>query len=166
VRTDTLAIARLRECLHYDHQTGRFTCLKSRWSTRIGKLADQTKDKNGYRLVFLDGKLRSAHRLAWAHVHGEWPETIDHKNGDCSDNRLSNLRPASRLQNQANRRTGKNNTSGYKGVHWDKNRSKWSAQIGVAGKVLYIGRYESAELAYAAYCESAKRLHGEFARLK
>lgn len=82
--------------------------------------------------------------------------------GNGLDNRRSNLRPATRAQNNANRRLRRDNTSGYKGVSFYK--GKWKAQIMHAGKAYVLGCYDTKEEAFKVYCEAAKRFHGEFAR--
>ena len=81
------------------------------------------------------------------------------------NNQRYNLRIATRANNQANRRKNSNNKSGYKGVSWHTKRRVWHASIGVNGRNVFIGRFKTAEDAYAAYCEAAMRLHGEFARM-
>lgn len=64
-------------------------------------------------------------------------------------------------------RTGKykNNISGYKGVHWDKNSKKWKAQIRINKIETHIGLYVAVEDAAVAYNAMATKYHGEFARL-
>lgn len=89
---------------------------------------------------------------------------VDHINGDTLDNRRANLRLATNAENLRNRGKNKNNTSGYKGVTWDKYRQKWQARIKVNGKLLDLGRFETAEDAARTYDESARELHGEFAQ--
>jgi len=122
---------------------------------------------NGYRVIKIkiNGKRRYylAHRLIHLYRTGEWPAAhIDHKDRNPADN--SQIRPATRSQNQANRGKQRNNTSGYKGVIKVKNRkNSWTARIGLHGKSYYLGFFRTPEAAYAAYCEAAKRLHGEFA---
>jgi HNH endonuclease/AP2 domain len=88
---------------------------------------------------------------------------IDHKNGDKLDNRKSNLRICSSSQNARNRGPQNNNTSGYKGVIYDKARSKWRSEICVEGKRKYLGRFTTAEEAAKAYNDAAIQFHGEFA---
>jgi hypothetical protein len=90
---------------------------------------------------------------------------VDHKNGNGLDNRRENLRVCTRAQNGMNRRRGKNNTSGYKGVHWCASKQRWLARISVNGKQRSLGQYTDPQQAYAAYCAAALELHGEFARL-
>lgn len=91
---------------------------------------------------------------------------VDHIDGNKSNNRIDNLRPASVSQNAWNSKKRVNNTSGYKGVSFNApgRERPWMASIGVNGKRKTIGRYETAEEAHQAYCAAAQALHGEFAR--
>jgi hypothetical protein len=162
---------RLRELLDYDPETGFF-----RWAVRVssrvcaGDLAGAT-DTHGYRQIKIDGRLYRSHRLAWLHFYGKWPELdIDHVNGLRDDNRILNLREATKSQNSRNSRRPKNNSSGFKGVCWDGGRRRWIAYIcagNMTGKKSNkIGQYGTAEEAHAAYAEAAKKLHGDFARFE
>lgn len=101
------------------------------------------------------------HKLVWALHEGEWCPVIDHINRDPSDDRISNLRPATVSLNNANSRIRKANTSGFKGVHWHAN--KWQAQIRVNGKGIYLGLFDDPALAHAAYMAAAREHFGEFA---
>ncbi len=97
---------------------------------------------------------------------GEWPaDQIDHINRIRSDNRWSNLRAATPQQNTANS-FRVDNTSGKKGVTWNKQAGKRQAQICVNGKNYHLGRYNDIEDAAVAYSNIAKILHGEFAHLE
>lgn len=87
---------------------------------------------------------------------------IDHINGNKLDNRVSNLRICSCSQNLANRGPQRNNTSGYKGVIYDKSRNKWRAEIRVQSKRMYLGRYETVEEAAVAYNVASEKYFGEF----
>jgi hypothetical protein len=89
---------------------------------------------------------------------------VDHRDGDGLNNRRSNLRVATRAQNNRNQRLVVRNSSGFKGVSWDKHERKWQAQIRMNNKTHNLGRYRTPEDAHAAYCEASTRLHGEFAR--
>ena len=158
-------LKRVNELLSYDEATGRLHWKASvaRW-IKIGSEAgtyghcaiDVTIDKIKYR----------AHRIIWLLVTGKDPGEllIDHINGDFHDNRFSNLRLATKRQNQCNQKTRIDNTSGSKGVTWDKSRSKWLAQIQVKGKHLFLGRHTTKEEACAAYQKAAYEYHGDFAR--
>lgn len=93
-------------------------------------------------------------------------EFVDHIDGNTLNCRRNNLRLATRAQNAQNRGKTKRNTSGYKGVHYAALKKRWIAQIRGNGKYIYLGEYETAESAYAAYCATARELHGEFAKLE
>lgn len=89
----------------------------------------------------------------------------DHANGDGLDNRRANLREATATQNNQNRRRRSDNTSGFKGVMWRKDRSQWRAHIMVSGRQRSLGAYASAEEAARAYDAAAREFFGEYAAL-
>lgn len=90
---------------------------------------------------------------------------VDHRNGDGLDNQRRNIRIGSRTQNLGNRGKTLANTSGYKGVTWDKARGKWKMQIKCAGKFIQR-RFNSKRAAAIAYAHNARKLFGRFARTK
>ncbi len=90
---------------------------------------------------------------------------VDHKDGNGLDCRRHNVRPATKQQNQANRGPRANNASGFKGVSWFPRQRRWYARIGVDGRNLYLGVYESAAAAARAYDAAARTHFGEFAKL-
>lgn len=163
----------IRELLSYDPETGQFTWLRrpgsdrctNTWNTRfVGTVAGSINDQ-GYRVICIDRSDYRAHRLAWLYVSGEWPPAeIDHINGDRADNRIANLRQASRAENMRNCRKRRDNTSGRKGVSWDNRDRKWYAKIKVNSKDTYLGVFDCPDEAAAAYEAAAERLHGQFAR--
>lgn len=124
------------------------------------------KSKNGtlyaVRNVQVNGKWGSIlmHRLVMDAPPGT---EVDHINMNTLDNRKENLRVCSRSENSCNRPANANNTSGYKGVSWDKRNKKWVAQIRRDKKIIHIGYYDDAEEAARAYDEKAKGLFREFA---
>lgn len=89
---------------------------------------------------------------------------VDHKNGNTLDNRKENLRICTKSENMRNRGKQKNNTSGFKGVSFHKTRKKWRATLMIFRKNVYSGLFHTKEEAHLAYCEAAKKYHGEFAR--
>jgi hypothetical protein len=89
---------------------------------------------------------------------------VDHIDGDGLNCRRSNMRPATKSQNGCNRKVPANNTSGFKGVRWDKDRRKWRAEIALNGHHYYLGRFDSAEDAVLAYDAKARELHGNFSK--
>jgi HNH endonuclease/AP2 domain-containing protein len=90
---------------------------------------------------------------------------VDHINHNKLDNRRENLRICTRSQNQSNNGLSRINTSGFKGVTFHKKTQKWQSQIGIDGKIVYIGLFDTPEKAAHAYDEVAREKHGVFANL-
>ena len=122
-----------------------------------GKEAFTATNDAGYRVGAILGTMQRAHRVAWAIVHGEWPDQIDHINGGRADNRLANLRAVSNAENHRNEGKPKNNTSGVVGVIWCKQTGKWRAQIKVNYRNVQLGRFSRIEDAAAAREEAKRR---------
>lgn len=123
-------------------------------------------NSTGHVQLLINGHHYLAHRVIWLLVHGEWPEgDIDHINGDRADNRLSNLRIATPAQNSTNTRRYKNNTTGYRGVHWNKRQRRWTVRIGVGNDKVHVGCFGCPTIAAFAYDSAARKYHGGFATL-
>jgi hypothetical protein len=90
VKTESLTLARLKEAVSYDPETGEFVWVQRGRGIRTGSKAGST-DK-GYRIIVIDGVHHLAQRLAWLWVHGTWPRLIRFQNGDTLDCRIDNLR--------------------------------------------------------------------------
>lgn len=88
---------------------------------------------------------------------------IDHADRDGLNNTRANLRPATQQQQNANQGLSRSNTSGFKGVWWRSNRSKWQATIQANGKRKRLGTFANPEDAARAYDAAAREVHGEFA---
>lgn len=116
-------------------------------------------------VTMAQGRWVLLHRLVWVLMNGDDPGVlhIDHINGDPFDNRIENLRLATKAENCRNVGASKNNTSGYKGVT-KVYGTKWLAQIMVNRKHYYLGVHDTAEEAHAAYCKAAEEHFGKFAR--
>lgn len=126
---------------------------------RVGMIAGQVR-RDGYRYVVFQRRRYLAHRIVWYLLYGEMPELIDHINGNPQDNRPENLRSASSVLNSQNRRRPtRGNKTGFLGVV--KAGKKFRSSLGVGGKqCIYLGTFETAEAAHAAYL-LAKRKHHE-----
>lgn len=141
--SNTPSLDGFRAAFSYDPETGVFCRLATNTSVRSTSAS--------YATVSLDGGSVYAHRLAWAMVHGGWPEEpLDHINGDRTDNRIANLRAVPQKLNCRNCRISKNNRSGANGVYWSNGRRKWVAQIMVDYRTRYLGIFETIEAAIKA----------------
>lgn len=154
---------RLKEVLHYDPETGEFT-----WKIALSprrKVGDSAggMDALGYIAFMVDSKRYKAHRLAFLYMTGEIPGEVDHINLVKNDNRWCNLRPTTTSKNAFNRNRSIRNTSGVKGVCWDKSRSKWMASLKINGKSKTIGYYPDLIGAELAVRKARIELHGEYA---
>lgn len=117
-------------------------------------------NSNGYLVVGVDDCIVRVHRLVWAIHHNEWPNKfIDHINRNKIDNRIENLRLATKSQNMQNTDLRKDNKSGVKGVFFRKDINKFAPYIQINGKMKYLGCYNSIEEAKAKRLEAEKLYH-------
>ena len=176
MKRDDLTQEQLVELLDYDPLTGVFV-----WREREGDdLATHAFNANyagkvaGHKMFKADGGVYCrigllrrefmAHRLAYLYMTGKWPEEeIDHKNNDGFDNRWENLRPASRSENACNRGKHRHNKTGFKGVA--PLGKRFRAVVQMKGDKRYLGVFDTAAEAAAAYAKAAKELQGEFSRV-
>lgn len=164
-----VSLDRLRDVLSYDAETGVFV-----WRMHIGPQAvvgevAGTLYANGRRYITIERKRYFASRLAWFYFYGEWPiAQIDHINVNRSDDRISNLRQATGLQNARNKGILSTNRLGIKGVgiSTDRKRSpqRYRARIRVDGRLIHLGYFTTPESAHQAYKAAATHHFGEFAR--
>lgn len=147
-------INKLREMLRYNAETGRLF-----WKTRpLSSFATEHAGKvwnshfvgaeagsihtDGYRHVEIGRRKFLSHRIVWALVYGVWPEGfIDHIDHNRMNNKISNLRVVTRVENNRNASLRADNTSGAVGVRWHKNSRKWEARVGVSGRLHYLGLF-------------------------
>lgn len=157
----SLTQGQLKEILSYDPETGVFKNCINRGSVRAGGKAGCVRG-NGYIQIKIGSRIYLAHRLAWLFVYGKWPANeIDHINGNPADNRLCNLREATRAQNGGNlrRATKGNKSSSLLGSSWDNINRLWTASICKNGKSKHLGRFKTAEDAHAAYITAKRKMH-------
>ena len=129
----------------------------------IGQEAGTINPTTGYRQIKWMQKIYKAHRLIYLLEHGFVPKEIDHINGDKQDNRLKNLRPATRSQNECNKAVGIKNASGYKGVSWSKTAKSWMVRVQKDKRTLYYGCFNDLELAGLVAAEARSIHHGVYA---
>lgn len=126
----------------------RLTAVKkcNAWNARnAGRQAFTASDGKGYLQGQVDGYHTTAHRVIWAWLHDEWPDCLDHIDGDGRNNRESNLRSVSRGENCKNRAVSK---SKLMGVRFHK--GGWDAMIGVDGRQVHLGRFSTQDEAIIA----------------
>ena len=142
---------RLKELIHYDPSTGKWTWLDGRNNAVcIGSEAGYVR-KNKYRKIKIEGKVYSSSRLAFLYMTGKWPtKEVDHIDRNPSNDCWNNLREADRTQNNTNKGKYKTNSSGVKGIHWRKQSDKWHAQIQVDKKKIHLGLFDDIEDAIQA----------------
>lgn len=133
-----------------------------------GMILKQGNDGHGYNMVKLtkDTKVynKKVHRLVCETFinNDKNKRCVDHVDNNRKNNNLYNLRYATDQENQFNRKKGKNNKSGIKGVHYDKKNNKWISSIKINGKIIYIGRYDNINEAKIARQEKAEHYFKEY----
>jgi hypothetical protein len=157
-------IDQIRRAINYDPVNGTFswTYDESVYINYRGKPTGLTGPR-GHKKIVYHGIQLKAHHVAWAIYYGEWPIELDHEDNDRGNNRIKNLRKATRQANQMNRIISKNNTSGFKGVTGRKHGG-FEAKIVVQKKYIHIGKYRTAKEAAMAYDVAALQHHGAFAK--
>jgi len=141
--------------LIYDEESGLFVYAASVGKRKAGDVAGYVKT-DGYRLIMFDGKYVYAHRLAWFAVYGAMPAgELDHLNGARDDNRIANLRLATRSQNMMNANSGR-------GWHWHSRKKLWQALIRVGGRRIFLGVFPTEDEARRAAMEGKAKFHGDF----
>ncbi|WP_343545703.1 HNH endonuclease [Sphingomonas paucimobilis] len=167
-----ISAERAREILSYDPETGIITWkLRDKQGKRNNVFNAQYGGKQagkpnvtGYGSIKLDGYDCASHRVAFLLHYGRWPTAdIDHKDGDKSNNRIANLREATRAENNLNRSRYKRNKSGRAGVV-ERAPGKWDAQISRSGKSYRLGRFDTFEAACAARDAAEADLFGAWSR--
>lgn len=104
------------------------------------------------------------YRFIFFLFRGYLPKFVDHKDGDSWNNRIENLREATHAQNIQNAKTPCTNTSGRKGVCWNKKERRWVATIGFNGQRKSLGMFANFEDAVKARESAEEKYHGEYRR--
>lgn len=178
----SISVETLRQLLRVDTETGRLYWLPrgvdlftdgrktaahacARWNTVFaGREAFTSKHSTGCHHGTIFNRHYKRHRVVFALAHGYWPEQVDHRDGDRTNDRLSNLREATRAQNQQNKR-GHGRTSQFKGVYFSRRDDRWRAAITSNGRMMRLGSFTTEADAAKAYDRAAAEANGEFARL-
>lgn len=144
----------------FEYRDGSLYWKKAR--SNIVKVGDKVgcMSGNGYLDVRVDRKLLKVHRVVFVMHHGYEPKMLDHINADKTDNRIENLRECVSAENVRNRPLNKNNTTGSKGVVYNKRRGKYMVRVSEK----YLGYYEDLELADLVATMAREKYHGKFAR--
>jgi hypothetical protein len=152
---------RLRDLFEYAN--GKLFWRVNRGRVHAGDEAG-TIGQIGKMYVQVDKKKYLVHRVIWMLHNDDCPEFIDHIDGNPLNNRIDNLRPATKSQNAMNRKMHRNNASGFKGVYQIPSK-KFAASICISGKNKYLGVFETPELAQNAYALAAQQYFKEYARV-
>lgn len=152
---------KMKEYVGYNEITGTLFWLKNRGTRGIKGAAIKRINPGGYAEIYFAGKSYLAHRVCWWLYYGMEPTgEIDHINGDRTDNRISNLRLATREQNARNCRVKNTSSTGVKGVSRDRNSFRASCYMD--GVRNYLGSYKSIEEAADAVRRFREKYHEEF----
>ena len=134
------------------------------WFAKLYKRTDGTALVYAVRSQWISGGGNNCIRMHRVIFCDSGTTDVDHIDGDGLNNRRSNLRSATRAENQRNVRRSTRNSSGHKGVDWLGVSGKWRARIRVNGESYHLGVHANIDDAVAAYAEASKRLHGQFGR--
>lgn len=156
---DVITQDKLKEVLLYEPDTGIFRWRKWTARVRINSIAGTVRE-DGYIAIKVCQKSYKAHRLAWLYVYGSWPKnSIDHIDGDITNNRIDNLRDVDHSMNMQNQsKAHQNNPTGILGVR-ENGRGKFTASIGIDGKIRYLGTFPDPYKAHDAYLAAKRTLH-------
>jgi hypothetical protein len=153
---DCATFERVNELLEYNPFNGKISWKIPCSNQKAGDAAGYLDED--YLRISIDGKTYYAHRLAHLLMTGHWPEqNPEHKNQQGADNRWKNIKDlAPQHDNVGNTRLNSRNTSGLRGVTWDKRDKKWKVRILVYGKNIHLGRFDDKEEAGLVWDAAAK----------
>ena len=154
-----------KELLHeyFEYRDGILYSKKRRGYSKVGN-KNGCKNFDGYIMIgFLKNRLY-AHRMIFLMHHGYLPETVDHIDCNKENNKIENLRAATLAQNNLNMPLNKRNTSGVKGVSWNKQNKNWRVTVKVNNKSTYFGSFKNIEDAKIVAEKVREKHFKEFAR--
>lgn len=155
-------ISNAKELFEYDEREKQRVLIRKKTINYNAKAGDRVGciDRHGYLMIRMKGKAYMAQRIVFGMHKGFIPEVVDHINRDVTDNRIHNLRAATKSENCCNAKLSKRNTSGIKGVSFSN--GKWLAQIMKSRKriTLYYGDDRCEAVRIRLHAE--KMLHGDF----
>lgn len=160
MRNTTLTRESLLKQVAYDPVTSTFTWTARKPGVVKGKFG--WLGNEGYPMVKINGETHSVHCLVWLVETGEYPDLeVDHINGIRHDNRFSNLRLLTKSDNIRNQRKAqkRNKSTGVLGVSYNIKRNKFSAQITVDSRKIWLGRYDTLAEAQKVYVEAKRKYH-------
>lgn len=149
---------------YFRYTNGSFVRVKSTGSSLAGQKTIGTKHHTGYMRIRFLGKQCAFHRLVWSWHYGETKFRIDHINGRKDDNRIENLRLSNSASNSWNQGKHRQNTSGHKGLFFDKRDKLWYGAVQANGKRVKVGWSKNKNKTLKVLIEKRKELHGEFAK--
>jgi len=153
---------RLKQVLFYDPIVGVFVRrIRTSRNMKIGDFAGGIVSQSNYVFIGIDGKQYQAHKLAFLYMKNIWPNEVDHINRNRKNNSWKNLRIVTRTQNNGNMGISSLNSSGFKGVSYNKRKDKWRAYIKKQGKQHHLGYFENKESAAKAYDVAAINFFGK-----
>lgn len=176
--SDNISVTDLRRLVAYDPKTGvltwkarsayDFRCkaahmgrVVNSWNSKYAGTQIASRSKDGRIVLHISLGLRfrtQGSRAAWAIHHGKWPAgVIDHIDGDCTNDRIDNLRDVTISENNRNQRISSRNTSGKVGVTFFKRTSQWRAWISINGRVKSLGYYQTKDEAVAARIQAEEK---------
>ncbi|BAO04697.1 putative HNH endonuclease family protein [Ralstonia phage RSK1] len=149
----------LAKCVRYED--GKLYWNESRGSAMKGKEAGSVHTQ-GYVRIPHHRKYVAAHRLIFFMHFGFLPCTVDHIDGNRSNNKIENLREATIRQNGMNRRLSRTNKTGLTGIYWHAQLQKWTASIRIDKKLKHLGVFDTVFDAACARLSAEKEQYGQF----
>ena len=162
MRLCNLTQAQIKDLLLYENGKLYWRKKVSR-KINVGDEAGTFRKTDSYRQIMINSQVHRTHRLVYLYHYGYMPELIDHINQNPNDNRVDNLRPATRAENAYNSKLRPDNTSGVKGVTWDKAKKRWVARVYADRTCVNLGRFIELADAITAVKAARRQHHGEFA---